>query len=138
MLGKRKVRKNVFELLFGYQFNKDESAEEYYIRAYDNFICQDDEDETVKKEFLGICNNIEEIDSIISANLKDWKISRLSKVTATILRVSVYEMKYLNLPAAISINEAVEFSKQFAEDGAAPYINGVLNNISKKLNENEN
>lgn len=138
MLGKRKVRKNVFELLFGYQFNKDESAEEYYIRAYDNFICQDDEDETVKKEFLGICNNIGEIDSIISANLKDWKISRLSKVTATILRVSVYEMKYLNLPAAISINEAVEFSKQFAEDGAAPYINGVLNNISKKLNENEN
>ena len=137
MLGKRKVRKNVFELLFGYQFNKEESAEEYYNRAYDNFVCQDDEEESVKSEFLDICANVEEIDAIISANLKDWKISRLSKVTITILRVSVYEMKYLKLPAAISINEAVEFSKQFAEDGAAPYINGVLNNISKKLNENE-
>ncbi len=137
MLGKRKVRKNVFELLFGYQFNKEESAEAYYLRAYDNFVCQDDEEETVKNEFLGICDNIGDIDAIISDNLKDWKISRLSKVTATILRVSVYEMKYLKLPAPISINEAVEFSKLFAEDGAAPYINGVLNNISKKLNQNE-
>ena len=136
MLGKRKVRKNVFELLFGYQFNKEETAENYYFRAYDNFICQDDEEESVKNEFLGICQNIDDIDATISASLKEWKLSRLSKVTITILRVSVYEMKYLKLPAAISINEAVEFSKQFAEDGAASYINGVLNNISKKLDEN--
>lgn len=136
MLGKRKVRKNVFELIFGYQFNKEESALDYYTRAYDNFICQDDEEETVKNEFLGICENIEDVDAIISANLNEWKLSRLSRVTLSILRVSVYEMKYLKLPAPISINEAVEFSKQFAEDGAPPFINGVLNNIAKKLNEN--
>lgn len=136
MLGKRKVRKNVFELIFGYQFNKEETAEEYYLRAYDNFICEDDEEESVKNTFLGICTNIEDIDNTISASLNGWKISRLSMVTVSILRVSVYEMKFAKLPAAISINEAVEFAKQFAEDGAAPYINGVLNNIAKKLNEN--
>ncbi|MBQ8545884.1 MAG: transcription antitermination factor NusB [Clostridia bacterium] len=136
MLGKRKVRKNVFELIFGYQFNKEESALDYYTRAYDNFVCEDDEEESVKNEFIGICENVEDVDAIISANLNDWKISRLSRVTLSILRVSVYEMKYLKLPAPISINEAVEFSKQFAEDGAAPFINGVLNNIAKKLNEN--
>ena len=28
MLGKRKIRKNTFELLFGYEFNKEENAEE--------------------------------------------------------------------------------------------------------------
>ena len=133
MLGKRKVRKNVFELLFGYEFNKEESAQEYYTRAYDNFVCEDDEEETVKCEFLGVCENIDEIDKIIVDNLNGWKITRLSKVTATIIRLSVYEMKYLELPAAISINEAVELSKQFAEDGAQAYINGVLNAIAKKL-----
>lgn len=133
MLGKRKIRKNVFELVFGYEFNKEETAEEYYIRAYDNFICEDDEEESVKNTFLGICNNIADIDSIISENLNGWKISRLSKITISILRVSVYEMKYLTLPAPISINEAVEFAKQFAEEGAPSYINGVLNTIAKKL-----
>ena len=133
MLGKRKVRKNVFELLFGYEFNKEESAQEYYTRAYDNFVCEDDEEETVKSEFFGVCENIKEIDEIIVDSLNGWKITRLSKVTASIIRLSVYEMKYLELPAAISINEAVELSKQFAEDGAQAYINGVLNAIAKKL-----
>ena len=133
MLGKRKVRKNVFELLFGYEFNKEESAQEYYTRAYDNFVCEDDEEETVKSEFFGVCENIKEIDEIIVDNLNGWKISRLSKVTASIIRLSVYEMKYLEFPPAISINEAVELSKQFAEDGAQAYINGVLNAIAKKL-----
>ena len=136
MLGKRKVRKNVFELIFGYEFNKEENAEEYYLRAYDNFICQDDEELSVKNIFLGICENIEDIDNVISGSLNGWKINRLSKVTISILRVSVYEMKYVKLPVAISINEAVEFAKNFAEDGAASYINGVLNNIAKKLSEN--
>ncbi len=133
MLGKRKVRKNVFELLFGYEFNKEESAEEYYTRAYDNFVCEDDEEETVKNEFFGVCENIDDIDAIIIDNLNGWKISRLSKVTVSIIRLSVYEMKYLMLPPPISINEAVELSKQFAEDGAQGYINGVLNTIAKKL-----
>ncbi len=138
MLGKRKVRKNVFQLVFGYEFNKEESLEEYYTRAYDNFTCEDDEEETVKNEFRGICENKDSIDEIISQNLNGWKLSRLSKVAISILRISVYEMKYLKLPAAISINEAVELAKQFAEDGAAPFINGVLNNISKKLKDDEN
>lgn len=132
MLGKRKVRKNVFGLVFGYDFNKDIDPIQYYENAYDNFCCEDDETEVVKSTFLGICENIEDVDKIISENLQNWSISRISKVTLTILRVSVYEMKYMSLPAAISINEAVEFAKEYAEDGASSYINGVLNNISKK------
>lgn len=134
MLGKRKIRKYVFELLFGYEFNKEETPVEYYQKAYDNLSCLDDEEENVKNTFVDICEKIEYIDGLISNYLNGWKISRLSKVTLTILRVSAYEMKYLSLPAPISINEAVEFAKQFAEDGAASYINGVLNNLSKAIN----
>ena len=136
MLGKRKIRKNVFELIFGYNFNKEEDYKEYYNNAYDNFCCEDDEYESVKNTFFGVCENIEMIDSIISKNLKNWSISRLSKTTLSILRLSVYEMKYLSLPPAISINEAVELAKQYAEDGASSYVNGVLNNISRDGFEN--
>lgn len=136
MLGKRKIRKNAFELLFGYQFNKDESANNYYNVAYDNFICEDDENESVKKLFLGICDKVDDIDAKISEYLSGWKISRLSKATVTILRISTYEMMYLDLAPAISINEAVEFAKQYAEDGASSFINGVLNNLAKGLKNN--
>lgn len=137
MLGKRKIRKYTFELVFGYEFNKEETPIDYYERAYDNFICQDDEDESVKNQFVGICENIENIDAIISNNLSGWKINRLSKATLTIMRVSVYEMLYAKLPPAISINEAVEFAKEYGEDGAPSYINGVLNNISKSIKKDD-
>ena len=133
MLGKRKVRKNAFELVFGYEFNKEESPVSYYERAYDNFVCEDDEEESVKNLFLGVCDNVERLDEVISANLSGWKLNRLSKTTLSIMRISVYEMMLANLPAAISINEAVELAKQYGEDGSVSYINGVLNNIAKGL-----
>jgi N utilization substance protein B len=133
MLGKRKVRKFAFELIFGYEFNKEESAITYYERAYDNFVCEDDEESSVKALFLGICENVNEIDEIISNNLNGWKLNRLSKAILSIMRVSVYEMKYASLAPAISINEAVELAKEYGEDGSVAYINGVLNTIAKSL-----
>jgi len=131
MLGKRKVRKYTFELVFGYEFNKDETSVSYYEKAYDNFVCEDDEEESVKTLFLGICDNIDAIDSVIKDNLSGWKINRISKASLSLMRVSVYEMLYAKLPPAISINEAVELAKEYCEDGASTYINGVLNNIAK-------
>ena len=101
MLGKRKIRKNVFELLFGYSFNKEEGYEDYFNNAYDNFCCEDDEEENVKRTFIGVCEKTVEIDEIIEKFLKDWKLNRLSKATIAILRLSVYEMIYAKLPAPI-------------------------------------
>ena len=135
MLGKRKVRKYAFELIFGYEFNKEETPISYYEKAYDNFVCEDDEEESVKTAFLGVCDNIEAIDEAIVANLSGWKISRLSKATLSLMRLSVYEMLYAKLPFAISINEAVELAKEYGEDGAPAYINGVLNNIAKSIKQ---
>ena len=131
MLGKRKIRKNVFNLLFGYSFNNEERAVDYYNNAFDNFCCEDDEEDNVRNTFLNVCENVEKLDEIISQHLQDWKINRLSKTTIAILRLSVYEMKYAKLPPAISINEAVELAKQYCEEGASGYINGVLNKIAK-------
>lgn len=133
MLGKRKIRKNTFELLFGYEFNKDETPEEYFNRAYDNFACQDDENESVKTLFLNICNKLCEIDETISKHLQSWKLNRLSKATISILRLSSYEMIYEKLPPAVSINEAVELAKQYCEEKAPGFINGILNNIAKEI-----
>jgi N utilization substance protein B len=137
MLGKRKIRKYVFELLCGYECNTDISPEEYYLTAYDNLLCSDDENDTVKTTFIGIVSNIIRLDEIIGSYLNNWKVSRLSVVTRSILRLSAYEMIYLKLAPAISINEAVEMTKEFAEEKAPGFVNGVLNNISTNLSKYE-
>ena len=77
-----------------------------------------------------IIDKLEEIDNVISNNLKDWKLDRLSKMDRQILRISAYEILYSDIPYKVSINEAVELSKKYSEkDESYKFINGVLKGI---------
>ncbi len=64
--------------------------------------------------FDGVVSNIEKIDSAISGNSTNWKISRMAAVDKSVLRVSVYELLFrTDIPIKVSINEAVEIAKRF-------------------------
>ena len=74
----------------------------------------------------------EEIDILIEKYLKNWKLSRLSVITLSILRLAVFEMLYNDdIPENIAINEAIELAKEFDADDMPAFINGVLGNISR-------
>lgn len=76
----------------------------------------------------------EELDAHISEHLSSgWKISRISRIALSILRVAVYEMKYVDeVPVSVAINEAVELTKKYSTDDAS-FVNGVLGAIAKEL-----
>ena len=80
-----------------------------------------------------VSDNLEEIDGIISENLdKSWSINRLSKMSIAVLRLAVAEIKYLgDIPAAVSINEAVELSKKYGDEGEPSFVNGILSKLVK-------
>jgi N utilization substance protein B len=68
-----------------------------------------------------------EIDRILTANLENWKLSRLSVVVRNILRLAVCELLVLRLnPPPIVINEAVELTYSFMDEESAPFVNSVL------------
>ncbi|MBQ4298023.1 MAG: transcription antitermination factor NusB [Clostridia bacterium] len=83
--------------------------------------------------FFGICAHLDEIDKNINEYAEGWSTERISGVTLSILRLAVYELLYASekLPYSIVINEAVELAKSYAEDGAAPFLNGILNALAK-------
>lgn len=81
----------------------------------------------------GVKEHASELDSEISACLRGWTIQRLSRVDLAILRLSVFEMKYAQLPAAVSINEAVELTRKYSSESSCSFVNGVLGTISRKL-----
>lgn len=84
----------------------------------------------VNNTLTEIIDKLEEIDNVISNNLKDWKLDRLSKMDRQILRISAYEILYSDIPYKVSINEAVELSKKYSEkDESYKFINGVLKGI---------
>lgn len=85
-----------------------------------------------RKLYLGVCNNQDKIDEIISNYSTGWKLSRISKVNISILRIAVYEMKFESeTPDSVAINEAVELAKRFSGKEDAAFVNGVLGSYSR-------
>ena len=86
----------------------------------------------IKEVLKGVEENKESIDNLIKENLQKWKIERVSKVNLAILRLAVYEMKYVNdVPEKVAINEALEITKRYSDEKSVSFINGVLDNIYK-------
>lgn len=83
----------------------------------------------------GILEHEAEIIDIINNNLKKgWTFKRLSKVSRTILKVAIYEMKYCDdVPARVAINEAVELAKKYCDENEPSFINGVLGSVMRSL-----
>ena len=84
----------------------------------------------------GVIEYAEELDSYICKYSSGWDISRISKVSKCILRLSMYEIKYMQIPVGASVNEAIELAKKYDSEEAAPFINGVLATFIKKEIEN--
>ncbi len=79
---------------------------------------------------LGTCKNLPHIDQIIGRFSEHWRLSRMSNIDRNILRLAVYELVYLsNIPAAVTINEAVELGKRFGTEESGSFINGILDKI---------
>lgn len=133
MLSRKAAREQAFILIFEKCFNTD-TVDEIIETAVEVRDIQTDD--YVISVFRGVYENLEEIDSIISENLSNWSIDRISRVSLAILRLAVYEMKYEeNIPVSVSINEAVELAKVYAAQNDAPFINGVLGTIASSVKE---
>lgn len=91
------------------------------------------ENEFVKDIVYGVETTQEEIDSIANKYLNNWDISRLDKTGAAILRQGIYEMKYLDTPPIVVINEAVELAKLYTDEDLVKMINAVLDKLMKDL-----
>ncbi len=92
-----------------------------------------------KKLLKGIEANQEKIDQLIDNYAKNWAIERLPVVDRNILRISIYEMVYEpEIPASVSINEAIELAKIYGSAESGKFVNGVLGQVAKSLEEKEN
>ena len=82
----------------------------------------------------GVQTRQEELDGVIGRYAQGWALNRLAKVDLTILRMAVYELKYMpEVPVGAAINEAVELAKAYGEDKSAGFINGILGSVARAL-----
>lgn len=85
----------------------------------------------------GTIQNLAKIDEQIKIQLEHWDFSRLNKVDQAILRMGVYSLLFQkDIPASVTIDEAVDISKEYGTDESYRFINGVLDGIRKNLSKN--
>ena len=117
----------VFEQLFG------GAGETEALVDLIDYVPGDQDRQYIDMVVAGVKENAADLDAEIAACLRGWTIARLSRVDLAILRLAVYEMKYASLPAAVSINEAVELTRKYSSESSCSFVNGVLGTISRKL-----
>jgi len=76
-----------------------------------------------------------EIEQALSNVLVGWQLSRLPRIDRDILRISVAEMLYLEVPEKVAINESVELAKRYSDEDGFRFINGVLRRLSDRLKQ---
>ena len=88
----------------------------------------------VQNEFVdtcvkGILENKKEIYKLADSKLNKWTMDRLNKVDQAIIALGIFELKYIDTPSVVAINEAIELSKTYSEPAVTKMINGVLDKI---------
>lgn len=78
----------------------------------------------------GVQEKKKELDALLGKYATNWKVSRMQIVDRNILRIGAYELLWLDeVPAKVTMNEAIELAKDFGDDEAAKFVNGILDKV---------
>lgn len=87
-----------------------------------------------EKLIRGALEKIPEIDTTIKKYSQNWKFDRIAKVDLAILRLAVFELLFCtDIPPIVSINEAIELSKELSTHDSKRFINGILDQLKSNL-----
>jgi transcription antitermination factor NusB len=96
----------------------------------------DDRSRKFATELLeGVRRNIETIDRYLDEVVEHWNIRRLSRIDHNILRLAIFELIGLDeIPARVSMDEAIELAKRYGDKDSGRFVNGVLDQLAERLN----
>lgn len=128
-LSRRRARQTAFQVLYQLDITKD-SVEHALENPIENSGLDQPDQEFAHLLVRGVYQHLPEIDTLLERFTKDWSIERMTLVDRNIMRLALYEITQLgDVPVSVSVNEAVELAKNFSDDTAAKFINGVLGSV---------
>jgi transcription antitermination factor NusB len=134
---RRRARELALQVLFHLEFSHDDPSEVFDLIC-DNFDAPETIREFSKMLVLGVCGKKEILDRAISQASRNWRINRMARLDRSILRLAAFEIMFVpDIPARVSLDEAVEIGKKFGSEDSGRYINGVLDNIYNTLIKDE-
>jgi transcription antitermination protein NusB len=143
MASRRKARILAFQALYAWDASGSTGKDVKDLRDLLAFSWIDDDKREALDEELkvfarlliaGTVENIAAVDEAISAHLQNWSFERLKKVDLAIMRIGTYSLIFQrDIPAQITIDEAIEIAKEYGSEDSYRFINGVLDGIWKAV-----
>lgn len=131
---RRENREAAIQFLFQWSLNRPEILS----RDLDEFFASKEKDRdhyAFAEELIhGTLEHLEEVDAVIRRYTRNWEFDRVARIDLSILRLAIYEMMFRrDIPPIVSINEAIDLSKQYSIPDAKRFINGILDQFKLTL-----
>ena len=125
-MNRHESRERAFQVLYQLDWNTVESRD-----VIEHSFGEMDQNDFFDTLVFGVRDKKDELDALIAEHLENWSIDRIATTEKTILRIAVFEIKYLeDIPVNVSINEAVELANVFGDEKSGRFVNGVLSKIT--------
>ena len=122
--------------LFEWDFNGQKSGSIGVVLDHnkDEFAPDFDDGNFAEELVKDVIKHLSEIDEYLKRFAPEWPIAQITIVDRTILRLGIYELVFSsNIPAKVSINEAIELAKTFGGESSGRFVNGVLGAIYREM-----
>jgi N utilization substance protein B len=87
---------------------------------------------------LTVHDHLDSIDRELGSCLTNWRIDRLSVIDRAILRLGAAELLYLgDVPARVSIQEAIVLAEKYGTHESPRFVNGVLDALMHRAADRE-
>ncbi len=125
MGARHQARERALQILFQHDIHgkADMPLDEFW-REYS---VSDDSKAFAEQLVRGVLERKKDLDAIIGKYATNWVVSRMPIVDRNILRAGLYELLWLDeVPAKVTMDEAIELAKSFGDDDASKFVNAVL------------
>ncbi len=131
---RRKAREYLLQILYQADMTGRPPGERELALFWENHPSDPQVRKFTEELLQGVLQHLDEIDSHVKGSATHWEIDRISPVDRNILRFGVYELLYRDdIPGAVTLNEAIEIAKKFSTSESHSFINGILDEIRRKV-----
>jgi transcription antitermination protein NusB len=128
MGSRHQSRERALQILFQYDIHGKPGV--WLDEFWKQFEATDDVRTFAERLVNGVLEHKTDLDTLIGKYATNWKVSRMQIVDRNILRLGAYELLWLDeVPAKVTVNEAIELAKDFGDDEAAKFVNGILDKV---------
>ncbi len=135
MASRRKARILAFQALYAWDSSggKAEGLLDFdWLDEEKRFSLDDEVAAFARLLIAGTLESVQAVDAAIKSHLQNWSFERLKRVDLAVLRLGAYSLLYQrDIPAQITIDEAIEIVKEYGSEDSYRFVNGVLDGIWK-------